>query len=127
MRCERWLTMTRAGGEACAAGAQDYPTKPVRILVPYPPGGASDVTARVLGDKISKRWGRKAVFVENKAGANGMIGAENDRAGGARRPIDQPHRELARDQPRADGRRCRTARRTWRPSPSRRRCSLAWS
>jgi tripartite-type tricarboxylate transporter receptor subunit TctC len=65
---------------ACAlagpAIAQDYPTKPVRILVPYPPGGASDVTARILADKLSKRWGGKPVFVENKAGANGVIGTE---------------------------------------------------
>jgi len=61
---------------AGAAIAQDYPTKPVRILVPYPPGGASDVTARVLADKLTKRWGGKAVFVENKAGANGVIGTE---------------------------------------------------
>lgn len=59
-----------------AATAQEYPTKPVRILVPYPPGGASDVTARILADKLSKRWGGKAVFVENKAGANGVIGTE---------------------------------------------------
>jgi tripartite-type tricarboxylate transporter receptor subunit TctC len=56
--------------------AQEYPTKPVRILVPYPPGGASDVTARILADKLSKRWGGKPVFVENKAGANGVIGTE---------------------------------------------------
>jgi tripartite-type tricarboxylate transporter receptor subunit TctC len=57
--------------------AQDYPNKPVRILVPYPPGGASDVTARILADKLSKRWsGKAAVFVENKAGANGVIGTE---------------------------------------------------
>lgn len=65
---------------ACAlagpAIAQEYPTKPVRILVPYPPGGASDVTARILADKLSKRWGGKPVFVENKAGANGVIGTE---------------------------------------------------
>ena len=54
--------------------AQEFPTKPVRILVPYPPGGASDVTARILADKLAKRWGGKAVFVENKAGANGVIG-----------------------------------------------------
>jgi tripartite-type tricarboxylate transporter receptor subunit TctC len=61
---------------AGTAAAQEYPTKPVRILVPYPPGGASDVTARILADKLSKRWGGKAVFVENKAGANGVIGTE---------------------------------------------------
>jgi len=58
------------------AVAQEYPTKPVRILVPYPPGGASDVTARIVADKLSKRWGGKPVFVENKAGANGVIGTE---------------------------------------------------
>ena len=61
---------------ACAVSAQEYPTKPVRILVPYPPGGASDVTARVLADKLQKRWGGKAVFVENKPGANGVVGTE---------------------------------------------------
>lgn len=61
---------------AAPASAQDYPTKPVRILVPYPPGGASDVTARILADKLGKKWGGKAVFVENKPGANGVIGTE---------------------------------------------------
>jgi len=61
---------------ASTAAAQEFPTKPVRILVPYPPGGASDVTARVLADKLQKRWGGKAVFVENKPGANGVVGTE---------------------------------------------------
>ena len=61
---------------AFGASAQDFPTKPVRIIVPYPPGGASDVTARVLADKLSKRWGGKAVVVENKPGANGVVGTE---------------------------------------------------
>jgi len=65
-----------AAGALTPALAQDYPNKPVRILVPYPPGGASDVTARILADKLSKRWGGKPVFVENKAGANGVIGTE---------------------------------------------------
>lgn len=59
-----------------SALAQEYPAKPVRILVPYPAGGASDVTARVIADKLSKRWAGKPVFVENKAGANGVIGTE---------------------------------------------------
>ena len=74
-------TLIRALALACAAllplgaAAQDYPTKPTRILVPYPPGGASDVTARIIADKLSKKWG-KPVFVENKAGVNGIIGTE---------------------------------------------------
>jgi tripartite-type tricarboxylate transporter receptor subunit TctC len=73
----RMLTVALAAlALAGPALAQEYPTKPVRILVPYPPGGASDVTARILADKLSKRWGGKAVFVENKAGANGVIGTE---------------------------------------------------
>jgi tripartite-type tricarboxylate transporter receptor subunit TctC len=74
-------TMLRALALACAAllplgtAAQDFPTKPTRILVPYPPGGASDVTARFIAEKLSKKWG-KPVFVENKAGVNGIIGTE---------------------------------------------------
>lgn len=76
MRSLRLAAAAAALAFACAAAAQDYPAKPVRILVPYPPGGASDVTARVLADKLSKRWGGKPVFVENKAGANGVIGTE---------------------------------------------------
>lgn len=60
---------------ASAAAAQDYPNRPVRIIVPYPVGGASDITARLIADKLSKKWGQ-AVFVENKAGANGIIGTE---------------------------------------------------
>jgi len=57
------------------AVAQDYPNRPVRIIVPYPVGGASDITARLVADKLSKKWGQ-GVVVENKAGANGIIGTE---------------------------------------------------
>jgi tripartite-type tricarboxylate transporter receptor subunit TctC len=61
----------------CATGAlaQTYPTKPVRIIVPYPPGGGVDGMARPLADQLSKRWGQP-VMVENKAGAATIIGAE---------------------------------------------------
>ncbi|MCB1999629.1 MAG: tripartite tricarboxylate transporter substrate binding protein [Burkholderiaceae bacterium] len=55
------------------AQAQDYPSRPVRLIVPYPVGGASDITARLVADKLSKKWGQ-GVIVENKAGANGIIG-----------------------------------------------------
>ena len=73
IRCAAALALAAL---ASTAAAQEFPTKPVRILVPYPPGGASDVTARVLADKLTKRWGGKAVFVENKPGANGVVGTE---------------------------------------------------
>ena len=56
-----------------AAQAQDFPNRPVRLIVPYPVGGASDITARLVADKLTKKWGQ-AVVVENKAGANGIIG-----------------------------------------------------
>ena len=55
------------------AWAQNFPTKPIKIVVPWAPGGATDVIARVIGQKLSERLG-KPVIVENKAGAGGNIG-----------------------------------------------------
>ena len=55
--------------------AADYPTKPIKIVVTYPPGGGMDVMARVLSAPLSERL-KKSVIVENRPGASGMIGAE---------------------------------------------------
>ena len=63
---------------ACApllSFAQTFPSKPIRIVVPYPPGGTSDILSRLIGVKITENWGQQVV-VENRAGANGNIGAE---------------------------------------------------
>ncbi|MES2227283.1 MAG: tripartite tricarboxylate transporter substrate binding protein [Pseudomonadota bacterium] len=57
------------------ATAQSYPTRPVRIVVPYPPGQGTDVSARYFAEKLSKALGQ-TVYVENKAGAGGNIGAD---------------------------------------------------
>ena len=53
--------------------AQDYPTRPVTIVVPFSPGGAGDILARMLGQRLEQKWGN-AFIVENKTGAGGVIG-----------------------------------------------------
>jgi tripartite-type tricarboxylate transporter receptor subunit TctC len=63
------------GLAAGSAWAQAYPSKPVRMIVGFPPGGGTDVVARVISHKISEWWGQ-AVTVENRAGATGTIGAD---------------------------------------------------
>jgi tripartite-type tricarboxylate transporter receptor subunit TctC len=65
-------TLALAAGQAAA---QAYPTKPIRFVVPYPPGGASDVTARVLAQKMTESMGQQVV-VDNKPGANGIVALE---------------------------------------------------
>jgi len=56
------------------AAAQAWPQKPVRFIVPFPPGGATDISARLLGEKLSQIWGQQVV-IENRGGAGGGVGA----------------------------------------------------
>jgi tripartite-type tricarboxylate transporter receptor subunit TctC len=58
-----------------AAAAQNYPAKTVRMVVGYPPGGPTDVLARIVSQKLTQTWGQQ-VIVDNRPGASGMIGAE---------------------------------------------------
>ena len=60
---------------AATASAQTYPNKAIRIVVPYPPGGGADMTARPIAQQLSERWGQPVV-IDNRGGASGMIGAE---------------------------------------------------
>jgi tripartite-type tricarboxylate transporter receptor subunit TctC len=64
-----------AAAVSATALAQGFPAKPVRVVVPYPPGGPTDIVARVVSQKLSEQTGQQFV-VENRAGAGGNIGAE---------------------------------------------------
>src|SRR5256886_4222624 len=57
------------------AAAQTYPAKPVTFIVPFPPGGGTDISARTVAAKLGEKW-KQSVIVENKSGAAGILGAD---------------------------------------------------
>jgi len=63
-------------GVVSAASAQDYPAKPIRMIVPYPAGGGTDIAARWICQRLSEQL-KQQVFVDNRAGANGNLGTSN--------------------------------------------------
>jgi len=79
MRSRRWGVLAAVCVVVSAlpapASAQDYPSRSVRIVVPFPPGGTADAMPRIIGDWLARKWGQ-AVVIENKAGAGGNVGAE---------------------------------------------------
>jgi tripartite-type tricarboxylate transporter receptor subunit TctC len=72
MRC---LFVAFALVGAAAVHAEEWPAKPVRLVVPFPPGGAADALPRIVADKLAARW-KQPVVIDNRAGASGNIGAE---------------------------------------------------
>src|SRR4030088_1249381 len=79
------LAVLLHGSLACIAlpSFAEYPSKPVRIIVPFAAGGVADLLPRIVGQKLSEKWA-EPVIVENKVGASGNIGM----AEGARAPAD---------------------------------------
>ena len=73
MRLRKLLAFA-LGMLAASAWAQSWPQKPVRFIVPFPPGGATDISARLLGEKLTQIWGQQVV-IENRGGAGGGVGA----------------------------------------------------
>jgi tripartite-type tricarboxylate transporter receptor subunit TctC len=66
--------MAAALGLPVARAQQDFPNKPLHIIAPYPPGGTTDLFARIIGESLQRAWGQPVV-VENRPGSSGMIGA----------------------------------------------------
>ena len=73
-RCT-WVVLLAALAGCFPAYAQSYPTKPIRLIVPYPPGGGNDTLARIFGVKLTEAWGQQVV-VDNRPGAGTIIGAQ---------------------------------------------------
>jgi tripartite-type tricarboxylate transporter receptor subunit TctC len=69
------LGLVLLGLVSTSVQAQNYPNKPIRLIVPFPPGGGNDVIARLIAQKLSDRFGQQVV-VDNKAGANGIVGLQ---------------------------------------------------
>lgn len=71
----RWMIAILLGTFSVYIHAASYPTRPVRMVVPFPAGGPTDALARVIAQKLSESWPQQVV-VDNRGGANGIIGQD---------------------------------------------------
>src|SRR5262245_8255317 len=73
----KWLLLAACVGwyQGMAYAAESYPSRPIRLVVPYPPGGNTDVFARLIAQRLTQAWGQQVV-VDNRAGGNTLIGTE---------------------------------------------------
>ncbi|MBO0718627.1 MAG: tripartite tricarboxylate transporter substrate binding protein, partial [Rhizobiales bacterium] len=69
------LSSIAIGCGAPAAAADDYPTRPIRLIIPFPPGGSNDVVGRIVANQLGQKLGQ-TVFVDNRAGAGGVVGTD---------------------------------------------------
>src|SRR5271155_6163467 len=60
---------------AARASADDYPTRTIRLIIPFPPGGSNDVVGRIIANQLGQKLGQ-TVFVDNRAGAGGVVGSD---------------------------------------------------
>ena len=73
--CIRMVTSMSMVMSACAAIAQSYPVRPVRVVIPWPPGGANDIVGRIVAQKLGEQLGQQFI-IDNRGGAAGTIGAD---------------------------------------------------
>ena len=67
--------LATGGFTICVAQSPPYPTRPIRLVVPYPPGGGTDIIARIVGQKLTENLGQQ-IIVDNRGGAGGTIGTD---------------------------------------------------
>src|SRR5215813_8904781 len=70
------LALVAVSATPLPAHAQDYPNKPIRLVVPFPPGGPNDIIGRVLGQKMQELLGQ-LIIIDNRPGAGGVLGTDN--------------------------------------------------